>query len=215
MLERKANPLLLRLQAKTDPLAAYTASLPPAKRDAKLCRREAAAEALGELSLGMERHLLTKGEYCLVDMIAAVLKATGPAHMHLSTWTAHGRSIEEIHAMVQSCRLVTVRWLMDYTFAQRKPAFLESIRGLFGPNSLRVTSTHTNFAIIHNSYWNVCLFTSASLARNPRNEQFIVREDEGLACFYCAFVDDLFWKQDADACLETSKTGHKARFAAE
>ena len=66
------------------------------KRNRKISLRttESAQNAVGILEPGIELYGLTMGQFSLIDLILAVLRQTGPAHMTVSTWTAAGAEIK-------------------------------------------------------------------------------------------------------------------------
>jgi len=141
----RRNPLLLKKLAATDAALAYELSLSPKAQEVKRFRRENAVEAAGTLRPGLERYIFTKGQFSLVEMMWAITEQTGPVHSLISTWTAAGGDIAEAASFLQSGRLLSSKWCIDFTFQRRKPHFCGQLRELFGPDALRVTQNHAKF----------------------------------------------------------------------
>lgn len=214
-MHRKPNPLLLKKLAASDRALAYTLTLAPKAQEVKRYRRETAAEALGILTLGLERYIFSKGQFSVIEFLHAMTEQTGPVHSIISTWTAGGRDIAEAHSFMESGRLLSSRWLVDFTFQRRKPQFCGQLRNLFGLDAIRVTRTHAKFVCLWNEQWNLTLFTSANLNTNPRNENFLVRESPELIQFHRDFIEELWSKKAPEESLEPSAASHIRRFEAE
>lgn len=214
-MKAKLNPLLAKKLAERDPILAFTLSLSPSKKEIKYCRRESAIEAIGQLTPNIERYIFSKGQFSVIEALYALTDQTGPVHSIISTWTAHGTDIAEAHAFLQSGRLLSTRWLVDFTFSRRKPAFCGQLRTLFGLDAIRVTQTHAKFIVLWNDSWNLVLFTSANLNTNPRNENFLIRESAELVAFHRDFIDALWKKKHQDEQLEIEAHKHRKRFADE
>lgn len=214
-MQRKPNPLLLKRMAAQDRAMAYTLTMLPKAQEVKRYRRESAAEACGVLSHGLERYIFSKGQFSVIEFLYALTEQTGPVHSIISTWTAHGGDIAEAHSFLESGRLLSTKWLVDFTFQRRKPHFCGQLRTLFGLEAIRVTRTHAKFVCLWNDSWNVCLFTSANLNSNPRNENFLVRESPELVQFHRDFIAELWAKKAPEESLEPRAKVHITRFEEE
>jgi hypothetical protein len=177
------------------------------KRDIRdLRRKESAAEAVAGLDLdGREIFGLTKGQFSLTDMIDAILEITGPAELHVSTWTAANTDVSKMLDMIGSGRLTAARWLVDVTFVRRAPQLAARIREAFGADAIRVTRTHAKFTVIRNDRWEVVCRTSMNLNHNPRLEDFTVAHDPELAAFLLEAMDDI-WKTQKRTIADGSHT---------
>ena len=211
-MEQKTNPLLVKRMAEKDRALAYTLQLSPKAREVKMCRRGSAAEALGKISHDMERYIFSKGQFSVIEFLHAMTEQTGPVHSIISTWTAHGGDIAEAHSFMESGRLLSSRWMVDFTFQRRKPHFCGQLRTLFGLDAIRVTQTHAKFICLWNDKWNLTLLTSANLNRNARNENFLVRESEELLTFHRDFIDGVWAKKSKEEIMEPSAKVHKQNF---
>lgn len=207
----RQNPLLFE---KHEPVIdadvikkAHVSLVRERKRDIRdLRRKETAAEAMADLNLdGREIFGLTKGQFSLTDMIEAILERTGPAELHVSTWTAANTDVSKMLDMIASGRLTAARWLVDVTFVRRAPQLAARIRQAFGADAIRVTRTHAKFAVIRNQTWQVVSRTSMNLNHNPRLEDFTVAHDPELAAFLLDAMDDV-WKTQKRHLADGSHT---------
>lgn len=196
------NPLLAVNQVQTvrvDEIDAPTVLARPRRnhvRDLKeFRRREKAKDALAALDQTRELYGFTKGQFSLLDLLRAALAITGPARLSLSTWTAARHEIQALDQLVRSGTLLSMRWLVDFTFARRDPEAAHQIRLTFGLDAIRVAQNHAKFAILENDAWRLCVRTSMNLNMNPRFEDFTIAHDPELADFLSAILNDIWSRQ--------------------
>jgi hypothetical protein len=195
------NPLL---RPPPDPVADCCSVEPatikrriPAKRLIQDARRlESAAVAVAHLDRdGTELVGLTRGQFSLSDLIAAILDRTGPAALGISTWTAAHADVSRMMDLLETGRIVKCRWLVDLTFVRRCPALAQQIRQQFGADAIRVTRTHAKFGTITNAEWQIALRSSMNLNQNPRLESFEVGHDPALCEFLNNALDQIWQRQ--------------------
>jgi hypothetical protein len=220
-LSPRKNPLLV--QKKFDPVfdcktlktpGAVCTNAPTAREIRKLSRLENATDVLGQIYPGCAIFGITKGQFSLIELIAAILDQTGPAHWFCSTWTAAGADLTDAAQLLQSGKLLSIRFLVDHTFQRRKPAFAAKIRELFGIESVRVTRNHAKFSLIRNDQWNIVLKTSMNLNHNPRLEDFDVQDDPVLANYLQQLSDEIFARLKPKYLFDRFKE-NEARFKEE
>lgn len=151
-----------------------------------------AAEALGPIEHGIELYALCKGDYSLIDIIDHCLAATGPADVVVSTWTAAGADLDFALGFVHDGRVRSARWLVDFSFPQRQPAYFALLVDRFGAENIRATANHAKFVLIRNDDWSLVLRTSMNLNKNRRLENVEISDDPGIADYLEAVVDELF-----------------------
>lgn len=169
----------------------------PTKRLIQDLRRQQSAEvAVAHLERdGTEIYGLTRGQFSLSDLIAAILDKAGPAALSISTWTAAGTDVSRMMDLLTSGRITACRWLVDLTFVRRCPALAQQIRQQFGADAIRVTRTHAKFATIVNTEWQVALRSSMNLNQNPRLESFEAGHDPALCEFLTGAMDQIWQRQ--------------------
>ncbi|GMV81504.1 MAG: hypothetical protein AMXMBFR7_26880 [Planctomycetota bacterium] len=151
-----------------------------------------AAEALGEITRGCEIYGLSKGQFSLVDIIEHCLKATGPADVVLSTWTAAGADIDFALALLRNGSIRSMRFIVDFSFPTRQPAYCAALRERFGDDAIRLTKTHAKFVTITNTDWNLVIRSSMNLNENRRLESFEISDDAGMAAYLREVCQELF-----------------------
>lgn len=163
--------------------------------DAKTVLREAnAREALTPLRPGGSIITLTYGQFSLGDLIRALLDRSGPADITLSTWTAAKAEIEHAWSMLDDGRIITMRWLVDRSFATRQPAYCAALVDRFGPDAIRTTRTHAKWATIVSETHHFAIRTSCNLNSNPRLELIEVSDSPELCGWFNDLADD-FWRE--------------------
>ena len=165
-------------------------------RDRREVRRvlgqSVAVDAIGALTPGCEIYGLTKGAFSLVDVIVACLAQPGPADLTLSTWTAAGSDINFAMKLLADGRVRSMRFIVDYSFQSRQPAYCAALRERFGDDAIRVTKNHAKFVLLFNDVWNLAIRTSMNLNENRRLENFEISDDPALAGYLRDFTDTLF-----------------------
>lgn len=196
------NPLLIETSPPVvDPLAITRPMVKrriPANRRIEDQRRAASAAAVVEHLErdGNELVGVTRGQWSLCDLIAAVVGKTGPAdELSISTWTAAGTSVQAMLALLQSGQIRSCRWLVDTTFVRRVPALVAEIRRQFGADAIRVTRTHAKFVTLRNDEWQVAIRSSMNLNQNPRMESYEIGHDPQLTDWLGSLMDDIWAKQ--------------------
>jgi len=194
------DPVVIRRAHMTRTQAAY--------RDLRDARREkAAAQVVAGLDRdGREVYGLTRGQFSLVDILEALLAKTGPARLHLCTWTATGPHIARLTAALHDGRILAGRFLVDVSFTRRCPQEAAAIRNAFGADAIRVTRTHAKFSVIENDAWQLAVRCSANLNTNPRAEHYEIGHDPELAAFLLAAMDDCWRAQDRTLVNEPIRT---------
>lgn len=150
-----------------------------------------AEEVAARIRAGCRVFGFTKGQFSLLDLVKAVGLKTGPVHLTISTWTAGSRDTENVGMLRDQGLFLSLRLLVDRSFATRQAQYCETVRRVFGDEAIRCTRTHAKFALLRNDTWNVVIRSSMNLNRNPRFEQFDIDDDPVLADFLQAHCDEM------------------------
>jgi len=179
-----------------------------------LCAKHV-ADAVGPITRGCELYGLTKGSWSLIDLIEHALAATGPADITLSTWTAAHADIGFALRLLTDGRIRSMRFIVDYSFPSRQPAYCSALREAFGDQTIRVTKNHAKFVLVRNAIWNVVIRTSMNLNENRRLESWELSDDHGLADFLQQVIDQLFAEQSAPDAFGRKPGEHVEAFESE
>jgi hypothetical protein len=167
----------------------------------RIIRRELttrfATDALGTIAHGCELYCLTMGKFSLIDVVEHLLATTGPADLVVSTWTAAGADIGFANRLLTDGRIRSLRFVMDYSFPSRQPAYCAALREAFGDEAVRVTKNHAKFVLVHNAEWNLVVRTSMNLNECRRLETVEISDDPAMAGFLGEVIDQLFAQQTA------------------
>lgn len=142
-----------------------------------------AADAVGEILPGIEVYGLSKGQFSLIELVEHCLAATGPADVVISTWSAANADLAHTQGFLQDGRIRSCRWLIDFSFPSRQPAYCAQLRARFGDAAIVATANHAKFVMIRNERWNLVIRTSMNLNLNRRLESFEISDDPELADF--------------------------------
>lgn len=149
-----------------------------------------AAEAVGPITRGCEIYGLSKGQFSLIELVEHCLAATGPADLVVSTWTAAGADLAHTASFLADGRVRSCRWLVDFSFPSRQPAYCAQLAERFGAHAVRLTANHAKFVTVRNDTWDITVRTSMNLNLNRRLESYEVSECAELAGWLGEIVDD-------------------------
>ncbi len=176
-------------------------------------KRESVFESLGELKKGHDVFAFSKGQFSLSDVIAWALEHTGPAEVIVSTWTAAKADIENAYKLLDNGNIRNMRWLVDFSFPRRQPAYCEALRNRFGDGAIRLSKNHAKFVLVENDAFSVIIRTSMNMNENPRFEYLEVSESVEMASWLRGIIEKVF--QDLDGVsLDDRPSKHEQRFAA-
>lgn len=164
-----------------------------------------AADAVGPITHGMEVYGLSKGQFSLVELIAHVLEATGPADLVVSTWTAAGADLAHTQTLLQSGMVREARWLVDFSFPSRQPGYCAQLRERFGDDAIRCTANHAKFVTVTNDAWHIVIRTSMNLNLNRRLESYEISDDTALSDWLLTVVSDAFASGGASSVGEATR----------
>ncbi|MEZ5781836.1 MAG: hypothetical protein R3D70_09425 [Rhizobiaceae bacterium] len=177
---------------------------------------ETATQALREAGWGSGRECFgfNKGQFSFVDLIEAVGNWTGPAHATIATWTAATADMSRIESWLKRQALLSVTWLVDYSFETRQPAFCSVLRETFGDDCIRTTASHAKFVLMKADGWGVIIQSSMNLNQNKRLENFWIADDPDLFEAYSGLVSEVFGVQGPGEGFGEKPTVRRAEFGA-
>lgn len=168
------------------------------RRTIRVERTATARQTFAGLAHGCEVYVLTHGQFSLIDALAALLETTGPARATISTWSAAHVDLEHAARFLERGDIISVRFLVDRSFATRQPAYCATLRRLYGDDAIRTTRSHAKFATLRNDSWDLAIRTSMNLNENPRLENIEVSDDRVLCDFLDGEVDRFFAEPAGD-----------------
>jgi hypothetical protein len=162
------------------------------KREIRLVKHASAKRALDNFGQGTETFCVTHGQFSLMDAVQVLLEKIGPCDVAMSTWTAGAADLTRSAAALNDGHIKTMRMVVDCSFGQRQPGYLNSCRALYGDEAIRSIRTHLKFVVLTNENYNVAVRTSMNLNENPRMEYIEVSDNKELCDFFLQIVDQIF-----------------------
>jgi hypothetical protein len=182
------------------------------RRVIRPCLVENAAQAIGRIEPGLELYGFSKGQFSKIDILLHLLNQTGPAHVAVATWTAASKEIEDTRRMVASGAILSLRFLVDFSFPRRQPRYYAELRDAFGDDTIRVSKTHAKFLLIRNDQWNLVVRTSMNLNANKRFENFEISDDPAMADFLESVIADVFAQSTSAETFGERPSFHTEKF---
>ena len=175
-------------------------------------RQENAFQSIGDIEPGCEIFGFTKGQFCVIHVLEHVLNQVGKFDVIICTWTASSGDIRQAHRMLGMKKINSLKFIVDYSFKSRKPAFCDELIETFGGDSIRVTSCHAKFILVKSKNFNIVIRTSMNLNYNPRFENFEISDDKGLYNFMSDIVDEIWSTQEDYAGVNNTPGDNKRDF---
>jgi hypothetical protein len=110
----------------------------------------------------------------------------------ISTWTAANADLEFAFNFLGDGRIKSLRFIVDYSFPTRQPAYCSALRERFGDEAIRLTNSHAKFVLVRNETWNLVIRSSMNLNENRRLESFEISDDPKMADYVEGIADELF-----------------------
>lgn len=164
------------------------------RRVVRALNGETAKKALAQGGFGPGREVFgfTKGQFSIIDVIAALTDICGPVDATIATWTAAMADMSHIETWLAHHTLTSVRWIVDHSFMVRQPDLCDHLRATFGDACIRACESHAKFVLLANTSWRIVVQTSMNLNHNKRIENFWVADDPELFRAYADLVDQVF-----------------------
>lgn len=161
-------------------------------RSYRIAKESSARDAIGIIEHGTDTFILTFGQFSLIDALVTILDQTGPADVTVCTWTAADANLQRAAGLLESTKMKSCRWIVDFSFESRQPEYCHHMRRLFGEDSIRAMRTHAKFILIRSDTHNIVIRTSMNMNENPRLESLEVTEDKRMAEFFQRLADEIF-----------------------
>jgi phage terminase Nu1 subunit (DNA packaging protein) len=153
----------------------------PVKRVLRLAPEQGAPTAIGRLTPGCEIWGLTKGQFSLPEILAAVLDQTGPAHVTTAAFTVAEDAIVKTRAIRDAGLLLSFRIILDRSIQSREREYTAMLLETFGAEAVRTTRNHAKWLVVRNAIWSIVVSTSMNFGASPRLEQFCLSDDPQIA----------------------------------
>lgn len=131
---------------------------------------------LGKLEQGASKHFYSDGAFNLIQLIAYILKQTGPAHIFLTTYSIADDSINVLKRKIEQGEILSARFIIDNRVRSMSPKNFDLLAGSFA-GCYRCRALHAKVALIYNDDWHVTLIGSQNATRNPKLERGIIHTD--------------------------------------
>lgn len=154
-----------------------------------------ASRIVAQLEPGTRVVGLTNGEFSLLNLVRCVLERIGPADVTIATWSAGLYDTDEVHRLLASGKLRSLRWILDRSFSTRQAGYAAILSDLFPAETIRTTNLHAKFVLIRNETRRVAIRSSMNLNENRRCELFEVDDDPAIYDLLDGFAADLFGAQ--------------------
>lgn len=178
-------------QSPERPFTPKTRSTKPSKTTVHLAgARSHAVAALADLEPGECRHIVSQADWSTHHLIDAALDLTGPADLHLATWSASEDAIRMLLGWLADGRLRSVTALLDWRVKVRRPEAMQLARANFA--RLRVANCHAKLFVLSagaGAHEAITIVGSANLTANPRIEAAVAHSSPTVADFHREWLE--------------------------
>jgi hypothetical protein len=153
-----------------------------------LCKSpEKLKEVLQALQAGLSVHYVSEGDWSMNDMVLEILKLTGPAELHFTTYAISELPIRQLILAQESGDLTSVHMLIDYRAKVRTPEVFQLAS--MNVNKFFLTSIHAKVTVIRNAGHCITIVSSANWTKNPRIEAGVITLDRSAGDFHIEWIE--------------------------
>ncbi len=148
-------------------------------------------KGLGRIEQGRSKHFYSDGAFNLFQLIAYLLKQTGPAHVLLTSYSIAEDSLAVLRRKVETGEILSVRFIIDNRVKSMSPKPFDVLAKSF-PACYRCRAVHAKVALIYNDDWKLTVTGSQNATRNPKLERGIIHTDVNVFDFDYKVLQDEF-----------------------
>lgn len=153
------------------------------------------AEIIGAITTGRSICYTTKGRWSAHDLLAYILKMTGPADVWFTSWSMTPKPIEDVIQMAQSGKILSLNIVLDRRVRTTAPETIALAN--FHKCRIRFSDIHAKIMVIRSPTMSVAVVTSQNMTRNRRVEAGVILADRDVAEFYRKIIEKLM--QDGES----------------
>ena len=127
----------------------------------------------------------SNGRWTLHDLLSYILKKTGPAKVHLSTFSISEVAIRSLANEINQGKITELNCLFDYTNQINKLQILYFTSNI--ATEIKLAKNHAKLILIENKDWKISIVGSANLSPNPRYETGVILTDPLIFNTYLRF----------------------------
>jgi hypothetical protein len=136
-------------------------------------------QVLGDLVPNESVHLFSKGSWSNHNLIAWLLKKTGPADVYLTSWTVSEVAVRTLINLIESGLINSLHGLFDERIKVHCPQAHQLASQTIA--DLRLTKIHAKCIVVINKDWGVSVSTSANMSVNRSIEKYVICTDRKIA----------------------------------
>jgi len=147
-----------------------------------------AKDTIGPIEKGTHIHAVSEGEWSLHNTIAHVAEQIGPCDAWIATWSISEDAVRQLVKMRLDGKIRRMTMLVDWRVRTRRPGAAALAKE--NTDRIRVANCHAKAAVLRNDEYAVAIVTTANLTNNPRTEVYVLVEDDDIAAFHVAWIED-------------------------
>lgn len=157
------------------------------------------ALALGEimpetLEKGDLIHFFSDGCWSMHHLCSHLLKITGPADIHLATWSISEFSARQLVGWLQTGLVRSLTGVIDFRSKNRHAEAFHLAKSNF--TKLRLANCHAKITVLHNESWKILIHGSPNWTENPRMESGIISVSDSAADRFIRIIEEICTKSE-------------------
>ena len=150
-----------------------------------------APRGLGRIEKGKDKHFYSDGAFNLIQLVAYLLKQTGPAHVFLTSYSIAEDSLGTLKRKLERGEILSIRFIIDSRVKSVSPKPFDVLSHSF-PGSYRCRAVHAKVALVYNEDWQLTVIGSQNATRNPKLERGIIHTSAEVFNFDYHILQDEF-----------------------
>lgn len=170
----------------SSPLLAASAERPLALSNAQAKSANLISETIGTLKPGCSKFYHTEGAWSNIELLAHILKSSGPANVYFATWSISVEAIRRLVEWKQQGLILDLFAVLDRGIRNRKPEIYQQLVGNI--ENIVFSKCHAKVTVVQNATDNFLFLGSANYTENPRLETGVIVNDKTIADSYVELI---------------------------
>jgi hypothetical protein len=137
------------------------------------------ASAIGTIQDGYSYHYDSVHKWSAHELLAYILKQTGPGEVYIATWAIKQYPASIIAQLKEEHHITHLTMMLDYRIANTSDDAYSIILGC--ADKIIHARSHAKLTVIQNKNWGVSIVGSANYTQNTRNEVGVITCSQEIA----------------------------------
>lgn len=147
-------------------------------------------EALALLTPDMHLHFPSYAKWSSHEVLAELLKITGPAEMYMTSWSIAEDPVRKLLALIDAGHITNLTCLLHERTPQNQPAAWQLLQR--NVSRIRTVKIHAKVIVLINKKWAVSMVATANFNRNKNIERYVICTHRNIAEADARWINEVY-----------------------